>query len=220
MKYCVWACLLGVTSLFFPGILLSRKPPKILKKWLVFEKNDMGNQPLDALVLDGESLSGAWAGLWALLTLLHGGPLENGCGSKLNRRGYAGFGPCFHLPGFHVQYRFFEPQPNEWFLLTEIPFGRGPQLRKHTLLLFRREVSMSSTLPPGNMVWCTDPTFVLKRGCVQFHVSWWEGTCNIQQTTRSASCAVFSQFVLKGHLRDLRMILMLVAPEASGRQCL
>ena len=26
----------------------------------------------------------------------------SGCGSKLNRRGYAGFGPCFHLPGFHV----------------------------------------------------------------------------------------------------------------------
>ena len=25
----------------------------------------------------------------------------SGCGSKLNRRGYAGFGPCFHLPGFH-----------------------------------------------------------------------------------------------------------------------
>ena len=24
-----------------------------------------------------------------------------GCGSKLNRRGYAGVGPCFHLPGFH-----------------------------------------------------------------------------------------------------------------------
>ena len=24
-----------------------------------------------------------------------------GRGSKLNRRGYAGFGPCFHLPGFH-----------------------------------------------------------------------------------------------------------------------
>ena len=24
-----------------------------------------------------------------------------GCGSKLARRGYAGFGPCFHLPGFH-----------------------------------------------------------------------------------------------------------------------
>ena len=23
----------------------------------------------------------------------------HGCGSKLNRRGYAGFGPCFHLPG-------------------------------------------------------------------------------------------------------------------------
>ena len=26
---------------------------------------------------------------------------SNGCGSKLNRRGYAGFGPCFHLQGFH-----------------------------------------------------------------------------------------------------------------------
>ena len=24
-----------------------------------------------------------------------------GCGSKLKTRGYAGFGPCFHLPGFH-----------------------------------------------------------------------------------------------------------------------
>ena len=24
-----------------------------------------------------------------------------GCGSKLNRRGYADFGPCFHFPGFH-----------------------------------------------------------------------------------------------------------------------
>ena len=25
----------------------------------------------------------------------------SGCGSKLNRRGYAGFGACFHFPGFH-----------------------------------------------------------------------------------------------------------------------
>ena len=24
------------------------------------------------------------------------------CGSKLSRRGYAGFGPCFHFPGFHL----------------------------------------------------------------------------------------------------------------------
>ena len=31
-----------------------------------------------------------------------------GCGSRLNRRGYA---LCFHLPGFHFGYRFFEPQP-------------------------------------------------------------------------------------------------------------
>ena len=25
---------------------------------------------------------------------------QYGCGSKLNRRGYAGFGPCFHAPRF------------------------------------------------------------------------------------------------------------------------
>ena len=31
---------LGVTSPFFPGILLSRKQPEALGKWLVFEKND------------------------------------------------------------------------------------------------------------------------------------------------------------------------------------
>ena len=29
------------------------------------------------------------------------GSEQYGCGSKLNRRGYAGVGPCFHLPGFH-----------------------------------------------------------------------------------------------------------------------
>ena len=28
-------------------------------------------------------------------------PPTFGCGSQLNRRGYAGFGPWFHLPGFH-----------------------------------------------------------------------------------------------------------------------
>ena len=31
-----------------------------------------------------------------------------GCGSKLNRRGYAGVGPCFHLPGFHFGTGFLE----------------------------------------------------------------------------------------------------------------
>ena len=35
----------------------------------------------------------------------------HGCGSKLNRRGYAGFGPCFHLTRVPLWYRFFEPQP-------------------------------------------------------------------------------------------------------------
>ena len=37
--------------------------------------------------------------------------LPCGCGSKLNWRGYAGFGPCVHLPRFHFGSGFFEPQP-------------------------------------------------------------------------------------------------------------
>ena len=36
-------------------------------------------------------------------------PYPDGCGSKLNRRGYAGFGPCFHLLGFHLGYLFLTP---------------------------------------------------------------------------------------------------------------
>ena len=32
-----------------------------------------------------------------------------GCGSKLNRRGYAGFGPCFDLPEFHFGTSFLQP---------------------------------------------------------------------------------------------------------------
>ena len=31
---------------------------------------------------------------------------ESGYGSKLNRRGHAGFGPCFHLRGFRLGYLF------------------------------------------------------------------------------------------------------------------
>ena len=41
-----------------------------------------------------------------------------GCGSKLNRRGHAGFGPCFHVPRFRFGYRTFRPQ-----LLPSGPFA-------------------------------------------------------------------------------------------------
>ena len=34
-----------------------------------------------------------------------------GCGSKFNRRGYAGVGPCSPLTRVPFWYRFFEPQP-------------------------------------------------------------------------------------------------------------
>ena len=52
----------------------------------------------------------------------------NGCGSKLHRRGYAGVGPCFHLPGFHSGYRFCEPQPYDlmipgWFVAPSLRQG-------------------------------------------------------------------------------------------------
>ena len=48
----------------------------------------------DRVVRDGSSLRGkTWGALHSNCSF--------GCGSKLNRRGYAGFGPCFHLPRFH-----------------------------------------------------------------------------------------------------------------------
>ena len=41
----------------------------------------------------------------------HGPPKKGWVWLKINRRGYAGFGPCFHFLRFHFRYRFFEPQP-------------------------------------------------------------------------------------------------------------
>ena len=38
-----------------------------------------------------------------------GDTVIHGCGSKLNRRGYAGIGPCFHLPGFRFGTGFLSP---------------------------------------------------------------------------------------------------------------
>ena len=32
--------------------------------------------------------------------------VKHGYGSKLNHQGTTGFGPCFHLPGFHLGYLF------------------------------------------------------------------------------------------------------------------
>ena len=46
------------------------------------------------------------------------------CGSKLNeRRGYACFGACLHLPGFHFGYRSFEPQRSAGCQQWRVPLG-------------------------------------------------------------------------------------------------
>ena len=41
----------------------------------------------------------------------HGSWEVNGCGSKFNRRGYAGFGPMFPFTRVPFGYRLFEPRP-------------------------------------------------------------------------------------------------------------
>ena len=69
-----------------------------------------------------------------------------GCGLKLNRRRYAGFGPCFHLPGFHFDTGFlshshigvlaFLPKALEYSFKLEllegsqVSLGAGPSCSK------------------------------------------------------------------------------------------
>ena len=59
---------------------------------------------------------------------------ENASGSHL---GTAGFGPCFHLPGFHIGYVFFDPQPSLLFFsfspADEIGNGRSPGATRQEL---------------------------------------------------------------------------------------
>ena len=50
------------------------------------------------LVIIGQLAARSLGNPWERILLV---PPAIGCGSKLNRRGYAGFGPCFHLPGIH-----------------------------------------------------------------------------------------------------------------------
>ena len=57
-----------------------------------------------------------------------------GRGSKLTGRGYAGFGPCFHLPGFHfgtgfLSHSHMDVSSKLWFLkMVEVP-SRFPLAR-------------------------------------------------------------------------------------------
>ena len=53
--------------------------------------------------------------------------LRNGCGSKLDHQGTAGFSPCFHLPGFHFGCLFLtHPQMGMSNLFGWLPFGKPP----------------------------------------------------------------------------------------------
>ena len=52
--------------------------------------------------------------------------VQNGCGSKLNHQGTAGFSPCFPLPRFHFRYLFLDPHPNERYVGC-----RSPRIQSH-----------------------------------------------------------------------------------------
>ena len=65
--------------------------------WVSIEHRDMGCLDLGALTAQTSQVSSQSA------KSITQAQVRSGCGSILNRRGYAGFGPCFHLPG----YRFF-----------------------------------------------------------------------------------------------------------------
>ena len=62
--------------------------------------------------------------------------LTNGSGSKLNRRGYAGFGVCFHLPGFHF----------------------GTVLANSSMILHELTLGLISPMPPLWILSEVDPT--------------------------------------------------------------
>ena len=56
-----------------------------------------------------------------------------GCGSRIKSSCYAGFGPCFHLPGQPIwEYRFFEPDPNYCSGFTHLRARSSGKLPKPT----------------------------------------------------------------------------------------
>ena len=98
-----------------------------------------------------------------------------GCGSKLNRRGYAGFGPCFHLPGFHFGTGFLShshftillPRTPWWFFRQTTALGNPGYW--HLLL------SGAILLQVVSQVWHPSPrVWQVQRGCVPSvrHVAW------------------------------------------------
>ena len=77
-----------------------------------------------------------------------------GVAQKVKQEGQtAGFGPGFHLPGFHFGYRFFEPQPNCIKRFSFYGFPLRPQKKgewpkqKDTHSPFPLEVSLQNHQP-------------------------------------------------------------------------
>ena len=53
--------------------------------------------------------------------------------NSATRNRTAGFSPCFHLPGFHFGYRFWDPQPGVCFVATFSRWFRGKAKRRYQI---------------------------------------------------------------------------------------
>ena len=67
------------------------------------------------------TITGCWAmqrfapqSLLMLQPIFYSDSRRFGYGSKLSHQGTAGFGPCFHLPGFHFGYLFLNHNSHSW----------------------------------------------------------------------------------------------------------
>ena len=147
------------------------------------------------------TLAFARPGAWVFLTKL-GTPL----GSKLNRRGYTGFGPCFHLPGFHVGYRFFEPpQKNTgnpampWSCRESVwPESSAPQQAANPLPRFSAQLCQ----PP-------EATTARKSWPGQRHLCSYCGSCTtLNPWLKPLFVGIYKGIIISGALRWCRYVLL------------
>ena len=100
--------------------------------------------------------------------------VANGCGSKLNRRGYAGFGPCFHSPGFHFGTGFLSHGQSGNFFNLQLGVVWGVESLRHLLAHFagafdrRAGMREGTTLTIQPVVIPTFPIYRTSKLCSTF----------------------------------------------------